>query len=323
MKAQAGDKSITLTWDNPTDEYFDYVRIIRRTDRFARSPTDGFGVYSGYGESFTDYYCVNGQRYYYAAFSRCERYQTWSEPACVSAVAGGEQEQEGPGQDVDTLPPSPPTGFKAEPGDKQILLTWQNPGQADFYRVYLRRKTGSYPSSISDGKLLYKGSGSTFIDKGLTNGTTYYYAIWSQDTSGRKSTSPATAKAVPELVVRSIQTQKIGLKDATFLEGYHPFFKQRNYSGTLYFYATAAVKQVYFNVEWSVIRKRQDYQVCSHSDKVFKKPSPALVPLGCGINLSLTAYAQSSNRIPVHYVLTTTPGNYFETDAEIRVTVLG
>ncbi len=84
----------------------------------------------------------------------------------------------GYGSDVTfTTAPMPPTFFSATGGATQNTLNWTKGTGAD--KTYIRRKTGSYPSSISDGTLVYNNTGTNFVDSPLVNGTTYYYTAWS------------------------------------------------------------------------------------------------------------------------------------------------
>lgn len=70
----------------------------------------------------------------------------------------------------------------------QLVFTWKNPAQASgrpFSGVIIRWKTGSYPTSPTDGSG-YMGSGSSSAAGatssvtlgGFTAGTTYYFRIW-------------------------------------------------------------------------------------------------------------------------------------------------
>lgn len=79
------------------------------------------------------------------------------------------------------------------PGDGQIELSWANPG-ADFNKVLILRKAGSaisdiptegqeysVPGTIGGSAIIYVNNGTTFIDTGLINGTSYFYKIFAYD----------------------------------------------------------------------------------------------------------------------------------------------
>jgi len=60
----------------------------------------------------------------------------------------------------------------------QINLTWTNYVRSN--KTILVRKVGStYPSSISDGTMIYNSTGTSFHDTHLSDGTTYSYGFWS------------------------------------------------------------------------------------------------------------------------------------------------
>jgi len=96
----------------------------------------------------------------------------------------------------DVTPPGNVFAFSATPGDEENTLTWINPTDLDFSHVVIRARTDHFPSDRSDGRLVYVGSGELFVDSGLTNGVTYYYGNFAQDSSGN-SASGAFAEATP------------------------------------------------------------------------------------------------------------------------------
>ncbi|NIA16398.1 MAG: hypothetical protein GWP08_20245 [Nitrospiraceae bacterium] len=81
----------------------------------------------------------------------------------------------------DTTPPANATSLQALTGDGEIRLTWTNPGDGDFAAVRIQRLTSGYAAYVGDGTTVYEGSLEEYPDAGLTNGTTYYYTVFSYD----------------------------------------------------------------------------------------------------------------------------------------------
>jgi hypothetical protein len=92
-------------------------------------------------------------------------------------------------------PPSPVTNLAATPGDTQVALSWTNPG-GTWDSIVIVRKTGSYSTSPADGTTIYDSTGTSHTDTGLTNGTTYYYSVYTR--AGGTYSSPAQISAQPQ-----------------------------------------------------------------------------------------------------------------------------
>ena len=97
--------------------------------------------------------------------------------------------------------PPPPvqqvTAVTASTNCTQITFNWTNPTTPNYGGVIIQRSTTHVPTSPTDGTRLADVArpGTTFTDKGLVSGTTYYYGLFAHDTSGQ-----AFAAAVPETV---------------------------------------------------------------------------------------------------------------------------
>jgi len=77
-----------------------------------------------------------------------------------------------------TETPDPPSNLKAvSVNTSTISLTWTKSPDTDVTVVV--RKEGSYPTSPSDGTVIYNGTAEEFTDTGLNPGTAYYYRAWS------------------------------------------------------------------------------------------------------------------------------------------------
>jgi hypothetical protein len=105
----------------------------------------------------------------------------------------------------DTTAPTVPGSFVATGGNTQVSLTWiAGGGQTGYFLV--RRASSAVTwsptagSSYSTGALdanhtlIYNGNALSYTDTGLSNGTTYYYAIFAYDSVYNDSTA-ATANA--------------------------------------------------------------------------------------------------------------------------------
>ncbi len=96
----------------------------------------------------------------------------------------------------DNTPPANVSNFTATPGDSIINLAWINPTDTDFQGVKVLRKTNAYPTGPTDGTVVYEGAGTNHADNTVTNGVTYYFAIYAFDDVPNYS-SGAVASATP------------------------------------------------------------------------------------------------------------------------------
>jgi hypothetical protein len=94
---------------------------------------------------------------------------------------------------IEIILPSPtaPTGLGATPGDAQVALIWGTVTGATGYNVK-RATSGVGPFNAVTNAV----SGVAYTDTGLTNGTTYYYAI-STVKGGCESTNSVAVSATP------------------------------------------------------------------------------------------------------------------------------
>jgi hypothetical protein len=66
--AQAGESDIKLSWTLPVDPSLGAVRIMRSSDFYPASPSDGELIYEGVANEFLDINIEKGVRYYYTLF---------------------------------------------------------------------------------------------------------------------------------------------------------------------------------------------------------------------------------------------------------------
>lgn len=97
---------------------------------------------------------------------------------------------------ADTTPPANVSNFTATPASQQNTLTWTNPVDADFTGVRIKRSTTGFPASPTSGTTVFDGIGTSTVDAGLVNGTTYFYTAFAYDSSGNFA-SGAAASGTP------------------------------------------------------------------------------------------------------------------------------
>src|SRR5215211_6171073 len=99
---------------------------------------------------------------------------------------------------TDTTPPAQPQGLLALPGDGSVSLSWTPNSDADLagYNVY-RSTTSPVPTTgtpMNGSALLTSPS---YVDVGVSNGTTYHYVVVAVDNAGNPSVASAEAVATP------------------------------------------------------------------------------------------------------------------------------
>ena len=88
--------------------------------------------------------------------------------------------------------------FQAVPGDKHVVLSWENPTYADFSGVSIIRSEQNYIPAYDASLSIYKGNDKSFIDLNLTNDKTYFYTVFAYNSKSVYS-SGSIAKATPKL----------------------------------------------------------------------------------------------------------------------------
>lgn len=83
--------------------------------------------------------------------------------------------------------------FKVIPGTTALTaaLSWAAPSPDEdnsFVGTRIVRKTGSAPTGINDGTVVYEGTALTYTDTGLTAGTTYYYRAFAYNAKKKYQT---------------------------------------------------------------------------------------------------------------------------------------
>ena len=96
---------------------------------------------------------------------------------------------------VDTTPPPVPGGLGATGGDSQVGLSWSAVAAGDLagYNVYRATASGGPWTKLTASPV----DATSYSATGLTNGTTYYFAITSVDNASNESAKSSNASATP------------------------------------------------------------------------------------------------------------------------------
>jgi peptidoglycan hydrolase-like protein with peptidoglycan-binding domain/phosphodiesterase/alkaline phosphatase D-like protein len=105
-----------------------------------------------------------------------------------------------------------PSIVKVESTDSQVLFivnpqvstTPASQATTTDSTVIVVRTDGTYPTSPTDGRVIYSGSSSTFTDTNLRNGSTYDYSVYTRSPSGQYS-APIHIGATPKAGVEQVQ----------------------------------------------------------------------------------------------------------------------
>lgn len=183
LTATAGNnREVTVGWQFPLDSRVKDVTVLRKTSGYAIDHTDGVEVYRGTKTTTIDLEAFSGITYYYAAFtSDGEGRHSLATSSAQSMVTT-----------VDTTPPGNIESFTATGKYGKIALSWKNPVDNDYLRTDIVHKTNGYPETITDGVMVYSGTGSSCED--VVKAVDYYYAAFAYD--GINYSAPATTSAI-------------------------------------------------------------------------------------------------------------------------------
>ena len=117
----------------------------------------------------------------------------------------------------DVTPPPVPSALVATPAANSVSLSWGASSVPDLagYRVYRSTTSGSGYVEVTTALL----TTTTFVNSGLTAGTTYYYVVRAQDTTGNISGNSNQASATPFAPNVPVLLFSDGFESGNFIAG--------------------------------------------------------------------------------------------------------
>lgn len=186
----AGGYAVTATWLKNRSTTLDHIDVRLKEGSPVESFSDGIRIYSGTGESVEYKTGIKaGGEYYIRAFA----VNTAGVPnmelsgATASCVVGGGT-------------PGAITNFRGADSGGTTTLTWSNPTGSSFWSATkIVMKIGSAPTSMTDGEVVYSGTGTSVVLTNRQNGVVYHYAAFACNSSGQASGNPARCSVTSQL----------------------------------------------------------------------------------------------------------------------------
>ncbi|AMP00207.1 F5/8 type C domain protein [Collimonas arenae] len=157
--------------------------------------------------------------------------------------------------------PAAPAMLLASPGDGAVPLHWQPSFGATSYTVKRSTFSGGPSSTIASGV-----SGSSYTDKSVINGTTYYYTVTATNSAGTSGNSPADS-ATPVRPMVYVATGGTANDSANNPTNARSAFDQN--SATQWFYSGVSGWLQYDLGRAEIVQR---YTVISSNDKVARDP---------------------------------------------------
>lgn len=173
LAAKGSNATITVSWTNPISDFLAGIAVVYNDDHMPEKPSDGTKVDAGLVETVDLTGLTNGILYYIRIFPYNEKkqYQTLIDGSTISATPN--------------VGPAQVTNLQVTGTGSSPVLTWVNPVDDPMYKeTVVVQKTGSAPTSITDGTEIYRGTGTTVTASNLVRLEEYYWAVFTIDEGG-------------------------------------------------------------------------------------------------------------------------------------------
>ncbi|AWP29292.1 hypothetical protein B9D94_22935 [Paenibacillus sp. Cedars] len=186
LTANAGNEQVELSWSGMPGTVTYSVYGGTASGVYDSTP---IATVNGSTTSYTATGLTNGTAYYFAVTASNE-----------SGYSGYSNEASATPQMPSPGAPTAPTGLTANAGNEQVELSWSGVPGTVTYSVYGGTASGVYDSTPI---ATVNGSTTSYTATGLTNGTTYYFAVMASNESGysgysnEASATPRTGSTPP------------------------------------------------------------------------------------------------------------------------------
>ncbi|MBT6941656.1 MAG: T9SS type A sorting domain-containing protein, partial [Candidatus Marinimicrobia bacterium] len=198
LTATAGVGKITLNWSANTENDLLGYKIYGGT---GASPTTVLDTLNYNITTFTHTDLDTNVTYYYRLSALDYSGNESAKTADVSATTVV----------PDVAPPATPSGLTATAGAGLVTLNWTANTESDLAKYHIYRSS----DDITFTKLGTEPTTTTYINRNLTSGATYYFRITAVDNSGNESPQTASVSAVP---TKQYTVKKDGTGDFTTIQ---------------------------------------------------------------------------------------------------------
>ncbi len=183
--AKPGDASVAVSWDANTEADLKDYTVFWGTSSGALTSSVSVDKTQ---TSKTITGLTNGTAYFFAISATDTAGNASSKTASISATPVKPSSG-------DTTPPAAPTDLDASDSNGDVILSWKSNTEPDLkgYNIYL----GTTPTALTLAGFADKSLKNKKFS-GLSIGTTYYFAMDAEDTSGNKSSRSASVNATPK-----------------------------------------------------------------------------------------------------------------------------
>ena len=173
LQATAGNGQVTLSWSAVTGAS-GYTLYWASATGVSTATGTAIAV-AGTGHVHTG--LKNGQAYYYVVTATVGGVETAASSEASATPTGG----------IVTLPA--PLSINAVAGDGKVTISWATVSGATSYTLYWQTTSGV----TKGGATAATGASTPHLHSGLTNGTTYYYAVTASNSAGESPLSVETS----------------------------------------------------------------------------------------------------------------------------------
>lgn len=170
VRAQAGYQSVTLSWDAVAgaDSYTIYMAAESGVSSVSYTSRLGGARLTGQTSPALISSLTNGTTYYFVVAA------VRTSPTAIESAASVEVQ-------ATPMPSTPgvPQNLQAQASDRRVTLSWETVAGADSYNVYMATQSGIAKGNYTflPGGARLTGRSNPALIEGLTNGTTYYFAV--------------------------------------------------------------------------------------------------------------------------------------------------